>query len=396
MHIPSERIRNEMNSEPASLWYVPANGGQELAVLIKAPTSCIKALIAGCALTFVFGKKDGFLCTGVQIMDMPDAPIFISGIQRNLEEHLALIRALTERKFPLFLFNEMDVCLAWTNVAWEEKCAVDISNFIGDPTKQYVGPFTEDASHALDCFCNSVEEADRYSNANPICICKINANLEPWQVNSISFVGIHEYHTVKINEKNEGDVFERTIWASLESVFPLTLYKSPQVKIGEKTRELTDVFSFYSYGSFFIEAKDISVLDAGYHRNQARRTAGVQKQVNKAITQLVGASKAFARGETIFDSKGNELEIDRNQPPHCIILITELMHWGDWREIEVRLIEVMKQTGAFFHLLDLSEFIALLKGSSGKAELLDYNLLERCKLFVEKKSIFIRSQPPAK
>jgi hypothetical protein len=118
--------------------------------------------------------------------------------------------------------------------------------------------------------------------------------------------------------------------------------------------------------------------------------------VRKAIAQLIGASKAFAREETILDAKGGELEINREQPPHCIILITELMHWGDWKAIELQLIEAMKQTGAFFHLLDLREFITLLKGSSGKAELFDYNLMERCKLFLENKSVFIRSQPPAK
>jgi hypothetical protein len=53
--------------------------------------------------------------------------------------------------------------------------------------------------------------------------------------------------------------------------------------------------------------------------------------------------------------------------------------------------EAARQANAFLHLLDLREFISLLKGSSGKAELLDYNLMMRWKLFMEKESIFIRS-----
>lgn len=195
------------------------------------------------------------------------------------------------------------------------------------------------------------------------------------------------------DEENEGEIFERAIWASLESVFPLTLYKSPQVKIGEKMRELTDVFSFYSGGSFLIEAKDLSVINAGYHRDQKRRTAGVQKQVKKAITQLVGASKAFIRGELIFDAKNNELNVFRKIPPHCIVLITELIYWGDWKDIETQLMEAMKQTGAIFHLLDLNEFISLLKCSSGNPEIIDYNLVERANLFAKRQSIFIRGQP---
>ena len=49
----------------------------------------------------------------------------------------------------------------------------------------------------------------------------------------------------------------------------------------------------------------------------------------------------------------------------------------------------MVQTGAFFHLLDLREFITLLKQSSGDPKLIDYNLMQRCKLFYEKKSVHI-------
>lgn len=396
MHIPSERIRQEMNSELASLWYVPANDGEELAVLIKAPTSCIKALISGCSLNLFFGKKDTYLCIGAQIMDIPDTPFFIASLQRESEEHISLIRLLTEREFPLFLFNEMDVCLAWTNVALTEEDASNILNLIGSAATQYVGSFTDETSRVLDCFCNSAQETGRYPYATTIDIRKASTALEPWRINTFYFYGTNEHYSIKINEKNEGEVFERAIWASLISVFPLALHKSPQVKIGEKMRELTDVCSFYTYGSFFIEAKDVSILNAGYHRDQARRIAGVQKQIRKAIVQLVGASKAFAKGAAIFDSQGRELEINREQPPHCIILITELIHWGDWNEIEDQLIKAMKQTRTFFHLLDLCEFIALLKGSSGKAELFDYNLMQRCKLFWEKRSIFIRSEFSAK
>lgn len=325
---------------------------------------------------------------------MPDSPILISGIQKELEEHCALTRALNERTFPLFLYNEMDVCLAWTNakLAADSKQALAL---IGQPQELYVGKFTDEASHALDCFDFSVDNTRTLTGAHMIPKFEMTPTLEPWRAIQNSFIGNHETQTIIIDEKNEGEIFERAIWASLESVFPLTLYKNPQVKIGEKTRELTDIFSFYTYGSFFIEAKDLSVINAGYGRDSIRRTAGVQKQVKKAIAQLIGASKAFLRGETIFDANGHELNIERNQPPHCIVLITELMHYGDWKDIEVELIKAMQQTGAFFHLLDLRELIALLKGSSGKIKLLDINLLERCKLFIETQNVFIRSQPPS-
>lgn len=66
------------------------------------------------------------------------------------------------------------------------------------------------------------------------------------------------------------------------------------------------------------------------------------------------------------------------------------MTCGDWDKISNQLIDAIEQTGALFHLLDLREFITLLKQSSGDPKLIDYNLLERCKFFIEKKSVFIR------
>lgn len=392
MHLPSERVYKEMRSENASLWIVPANGGDELALLIKAPSSAIKALVAGCPLQLLFGKKGPYLSTGVRILDMPDAPMLISGIQREPEEHQALARLLIDKQAPMFLFNEMDVCLAWTNLTISPAEASQVALLIEQKPDLYVGAFSPECSNALDCFCYSSDSSHTYTGAVQIPLVTIGASLEPWRVNNISFVGIRGHHTITIDDQNEGEIFERAIWASLESVFPWTLHKGAQVKIGEKLREFTDVLAYHEYGSFLIEAKDLSVIQAGYERDQERRTKGVQKQIKKAIGQLMGACNALARGDLVFAATGEELDIVRDKPPHCIVLITELMHWGDWNDIERSLMEAMKSTGAFFHLLDLREFIVLLKGSAGKAPLLDYNLMERCKVFAKNGSVHIRSQ----
>ena len=132
------------------------------------------------------------------------------------------------------------------------------------------------------------------------------------------------------------------------------------------------------------------MIQAGYNKNESRRLSGIQKQAEKAIKQLVGAANAFMRGSTLFDTKGDEISVERKIPPHCIVLITELMTCGNWDEITKQLSDAIEQTGAFFHLLDLREFITLLKQSSGDPRLIDYNLMQRCRLFMEKKSVFIR------
>lgn len=394
MHIPSERIYREMRSADATLRIATANEGRELALLIKAPSSAIKALIAGCQLQLLFGREGPYLNSGARILDMPDAPMLILGPLREQEEHHALARFIADRSSKVFLFNEMDVCLAWTTLEIAAADAARVAEICESPTALYVGPFTPECSQALDCFCFSVDPTNPQPGATLIPVVTMQVTLEHWRISSVTFIGLSDHQTIALGDQNEGEMFERAVWASLESVFPLTLYKGAQVKIGDKTRELTDVLAFHEYGSFLIEAKDLSILQAGYNRDQERRTRGVQKQAKKAISQLVGACKAIERGDRVFDATGKELAIVREQPAHCIVLITDLMQWGDWSEVEAQLVEAMRSTGAFFHLLDLREFTTLLKGSAGKASLFDYNLMERCKVFAGKRSVHIRSQLP--
>jgi hypothetical protein len=54
-----------MRFDEASLWFVPANGGEELALMIKAPSSSIKALMADCPFRLLFGRKGTYLSAGV-------------------------------------------------------------------------------------------------------------------------------------------------------------------------------------------------------------------------------------------------------------------------------------------------------------------------------------------
>lgn len=257
---------------------------------------------------------------------------------------------------------------------------------------------TADKSAERKMLMNVTEITAKRKEENKIirlaAYCRVSSDsadqLAPWKANSIYFINNDIYNEINIANKLEGTNFENTIWGSLESVFPTTLYKSPTVKNGEKRREFTDVFAFHKYGSFLIEAKALSVIQAGFNRNEAKRLAGIQKQVEKAIKQLVGAANAFKRGAPLFDSRGNEICVDRTIPPHCVILITELMTSGNWDSITKQLLDAIEETGALFHLLDLREFITLLKQSSGRSELIDYNLVERCKFFCQKKSVFIR------
>lgn len=179
--------------------------------------------------------------------------------------------------------------------------------------------------------------------------------------------------------------------SSLVSVFPSTLYKNPYYKKdNNKEKELTDILAFYKYGSFLIEAKDISIIKSDFDINKVRRILTIQKHLKKAIKQMTGAVKNFIEGKKIYTTNHEEINVDRTQPPHCIILITEFIHEGDWNEVEDLLFDAIDQTGAMFHIMDLGEFIELLKASSGQPEIMDYNLMQRWKTLMENHSIYVK------
>lgn len=390
MHIPSERVYNSILAEPAHVWYVPANNGEETALLIKSITPSLKALTAGCKIQLLFGKKDNYLCTGARIYDMPDTPLLLSGAQMVSEEHTALIQSMRQRKFPIFLFNERDICVASSSVEISEEDSSALLELIGDENSLYTGKFNDDVSFAVDCFDTSIDKTRTFPNAYEIPTIEITPKIGKWETYDVYFVNNDSHRGINIADKSEGENFENIIRASLEFVFPTTLYKNPQIQHGDTKREFTDIFAYYEYGSFLIEAKDLSVIQAGFNKDKVKRLAGIQKQAGKAIKQLIGAVNAFKRGDTLFDAKGNKISVDRDLPPHCIVLITELMTCGDWSEIVKQLSDATEQTGAFFHLFDLRELITMLKQCSNDPALIDYNLVERYKLFIKNKNVFIR------
>lgn len=400
MHIPSKRVYKEMASEEASIWFVPTLGIGDTAILVKAPTNQLKAIITGCKVEFVFGKNKvndkNYLCTGFKIHDTPMAGMISCGAQKHAEEHQALKKILSKGSVPVFLFNEMDICVAWTNAKIKLEEAKHIINLLGNLKELYVGKFNSEINHCLDCFEYSLDETQKVKGAYKIDIFSIIPKFENWTQNNIYFLGCYEHNKFQIDDKDEGESFERIIWSSLESVFPLTLHKKPQVIAGDKTRELTDIFCFYPFGTFLIEAKTLSVMEAGYDRTLERKIKGIQKQIKKAISQLIGATKAIKANKIICDSSGKKIEFDRNIIPHCIVLISELYHYGEWTDVEESLLRAMKETEVFFHLLDLREFIRIMKGSSGKPELVDYNLMKRMEIFVKTKNVHIRSRIPPK
>jgi len=177
MHIPSQRIHREMYSEEASLWFTLANGGDEEAILIKAPTATIKAIIVGFELSIVVGRHENYSCSGVRVFDVPGKPLLISGVQRYEDEHEALRRILEKGTVPIFLFNEMDFCVASGEAQLDKNASLVAEKLLGGPDELYVGDFTKEASHALDNFDFTVDSTVIVEHQEKIDVGEIGLSL---------------------------------------------------------------------------------------------------------------------------------------------------------------------------------------------------------------------------
>lgn len=392
MHIPSQRIHREMYSEEASLWFTLANGGGEEAILIKAPTAAIKSIIVGCELSIVVGRYESYSCSGVRVFDVPGQPLLISGVQRYEDEHEALRRILEKGTVPIFLFNELDFCVASGEATLDRGASLLAEELLGGPDGLYVGDFTKAASHALDNFDFTVDSTVIVEHQEKIDVAEMGLSVGPWTATKIAVAGVRDHKKVDITNKKEGSVLEAVTWAALESVFPFALHHSPQVIEGVKQRELIDVVATYEYGTFLFESKDISVLNVEQQRTQERRISTVKGHIRKALGQLKAAAKSVKRGDVVRSTDGEVIALNLSQPLHCVVLITEFIEDGDWTDVLMEMYNTALDADCFFHVLDLREFVTLLKISKGDPRHFDYHLMGRSEFCAENELLHVRSR----
>lgn len=226
-----------MRSEPASVWFVPAEGTDTHAILIKSPTNVLKAIIKKCPLSFVFGIKENedqrILSTAMKIYDDLASPLILSGVQRYEEEHFALKEILQRESTPIFLFDELNRCVAWAEAKLNFEEAQSAIKLLKSPKSLYSGDFNKETSYALDCLDYSIDQSRSIEGATLIDIISVDVSVGEFHTIKIHAVSIRETHAFNIDDSNEGAGLEQSAWHLLESMFPLQIYKSPQVEDGK-------------------------------------------------------------------------------------------------------------------------------------------------------------------
>jgi hypothetical protein len=304
-----------------------------------------------------------------------------------------LTEILRRESTPLFLFDELCRCVAWAEVSLEAGKVEEVEEMVGNIKDLYSGKTDSDVSRALDCLDLSVSPKRIISGARVVPVAEVGLTCGEFVHSEIYSYSIYESHAFNLENKDEGGGLEQSVWQLLESIFPLDIYRSPQVEDGKNYRELTDILCLSRFGLFLFEAKAISVYSSISDRDTERRVKNLQKQVRTGIKQLKGAVRAIRAGKKITTNVGTKIELDREIVPHAVVVVSELLHFGNWNEIVVDIIDTAKESNILIHVLDLRE-LTLLVAASRESNLFDYQLMERFKHFVSFKSIHLRGEMP--
>ena len=393
------RIYQELIHEEGAVWFVSDEYGFK--IMVKAPSVSAKALIKGCAAAFIFGK-DNHLSPPVmhscfRIYDDPVHFLNLSGTHRFIEDHLALKKVMEEEVVQLQIFNELNMCVAFANIRFSSESKNSILALLGEPTTLYCGDFTNLINQSLDCFQFS-SGSEQAFDKRTIHVVETKVKLEDMVVMQNLVVGInHREHM--IIDKDEGNVFEQQVWAVMQHLFEFQIQRNPQIKSKHGFRELTDVLAYSEYGIFLFEMKGFAVMTVEKEASIERKVLNTQKAIKKGIDQLVGAAKKVQEQVAVYDANGNELQFDKSLCPHCVVLVSELLPFGDWKEVEFHILKAMMDQPMFLNVMDLKEFMHFIGHSKGSKHNLDYFLMERAKGFVEepgihRKTTFVLSGSP--
>ncbi|MEC7753498.1 hypothetical protein [Roseivirga thermotolerans] len=389
-----ERLNLELLNEEASVWISPDINDNPV-IIVKAPNNTIKSLINGCKIQLILGLDDNHTPPvahlGVKIFDFVSNPLLLTGTNRFIEENRSLLDFLENRQAPIFLYDELSICAASGILELDNLSQTDSLKLTNNITDLYVGPFSEDITLSLDCFDYTIDDTREFKNVQKIKVVYLDCKCKDWNCTIIDFIGLNTQESVIINNIDEGSSLESKVWFSIESIFNFDVHLNPQYSTSSGNKELTDILAFYALGVFLIESKCLSIFNSEAAPIMDKKVRTLKKHIKKGIKQLSGAYRNIRAGTIIHSKKNQPIEFNRDIIPHCIVLVSELLPFGDWSEIEYLLMKTMIEEKIYLHVMDFREFMNLVKNSSQKKEYFDYYLMERAEAFTKSKSIHMRS-----
>jgi hypothetical protein len=262
-----------------------------------------------------------------------------------------------------------------------------VLNMLGAIGKLYCGRMNPRALDSIDRFAHSIKLETRNDSLYEMESFAVEVELSEWKIWKKSVITHEDTNHFSIDDRDEGSILEKEVATILDDLFKENLYLNPQIARAKGYRELTDIFAFYGNGLFLIESKASGVIDRVAGKTMEKKVSGLQKQISSGIVQVAGAARKINEEAKIYDKKLQEIKYEKREFPHCIVLVSELFGFGDWKKIIVEICSAMVENRIYLNVMDLSEFMQYVGHARGSADRFNLMLIERVEAFVKHETI---------
>jgi hypothetical protein len=368
MYAPSSDVHGEMTVTRIGLWIDRCGRrGRDLALLLKCPTHIAKSIRKGSPISLVLadvpsGDK-AVRCVGLQIQDRTGKPMTTFSACRTHGEQRLLSRAFQRENLPLFVFDEIERCVAGCRLTIDQCDREALNAAVQEWPLPYAGRFCSVVKTALDQFD---EMLDRIS-AQPGIRGPITAacSLDEWKTTSIYGVGSGDFNL----EGNDGSGLEQTVHQLLESLFDENAFRSPNALQTNGSRELIDSLLVGDHVLCLVESKAVGFVNDEFSVDPDRLAKRVLKDVNKGLNQLKGATRAIRSGTPITGTHRDITGLARTSSEPIpipnrewvvlgIVVVSDLECGVDWCEVAKRYLAASGEK-VFYQVVDLAELRGL-------------------------------------
>lgn len=397
MLVPSVDLLEILHRAQMGIWTeLPAD--ESVALVAKLPQSIIKKIYRGIDSKLITSvievEQFRILYLGFCIYDEIENPLVVIqpvATQKAQTEFQAMVRY---SPISLHFFDELCHPILSARCEFDSVMATEVFRNIQDMYPHALSIHSSDIEHDLE-FARAVEKGiDVFQTdldsikegVSSVSIPKTNhviplslALYDPPRGYSINAMGNSVEFT--IDQADEGGVFEELSHHTLNDLYRGQTFLRPSVNESRRDRELADLLAldFEDNTICLIQAKAVASLILRMDQSSRRRSASTEKQVERALKQLIGAIRHIRAGDHIFDCNGTTILVPSPDTSliHAIVLVSELYPFADWKKIGTNIARISENDKyrALFHVLDLQELQQLVASSRSPKVFHNYLLL---------------------
>jgi len=327
----------------------------------------------------------------LRIWDDNEHPVSLWSILERDDEYNALMMLAKGGECQIFLFNELSINTAWKAIDFKESYELLqlVEKCSKGPVKQ--DDYKSEISIILD---------EIYAGQKEKCLIFEIDNTADWNFSQSSYITNQiQTSSLDISRDIEGNYQEQVALWLIDNIHPEGAFHSPQIPHKNGRREFTDLLLSYENGCFLFESKALSILSRESLPTRAELVDDATKHITKALKQLKGCIRHLRNGTQVFTLQGEEIQLERTKPAHCLIIVSDLSLVPIDSLIDINVIkEFMSATNSYLHLVDPSELkrivqaVSIISSKSKNVSLIqafDFYLLERAKISIQKGTLNI-------